>query len=328
MPIQCGGAESVPGEIVRGKLIAGSLLDGSLIHVPLLIAEGVKPGPTVWINACTHGEEYGGAAAITRFFQSLNLQQLSGTVVGVPVSNPPAFGARSRYSPLDGANLNRLFPGDVDGSYSYQLAALLSAEMARVSDYLLDLHSGGIGAAVPFYAVYMDDGSPPVVKTRELAMSIGCSVLWRAEGDALGGTFAAQAIRSGIPSLIVEVGGGTVTEAHLGDYANAMTNFLKALEMLPGHPPAQHRYTIVSDGAFLHCREGGLFVPDCELGAFLSRGETLGHIINLYGDTVEEIQSPCDDAYIAALRTPYYPVSAGELVGEAVPVESIETPSG
>lgn len=326
MAVQIGSVTSQAGTLTKGHIHAGSLANGSPIDVPVLVAEGTQEGPTAWIGACLHGEEYGGAAAIIEFMNSLNLDELRGTVIGVPVSNPPSFNFRSRVSSIDGANLNRIFPGDPTGSYSYQLARILGTEFARTSDYALDLHSGGIGAEVPFYAIFEDDGTEVVATSKKLAKRLGCDVLWRAKAEeGLGGTFTAEATRARIPSVTVEVGGGTFTPAHLRDYTTAIRNFLTALDMLPGEAPVQERYTIISDGAFIHNREGGLFVQDCRVGDFVAKGQLIAHVINLHGEAVEEIYSPYDNAYIAALQLPYYPTHAGEIAAEAIPVESHET---
>jgi predicted deacylase len=326
MTVEIGTVTSKRGEVVHGNLRVGSLADGSPINIPLLVAEGMNDGPRVWISGCVHGEEYGGAASIIEFVNGLDLSTLSGTVIGVPVSNPPSFNAKSRVSWIDGPNLNRIFPGDATGSYSYQLAVELGQALAKSSDYLLDLHSGGIGAEVPFYAIYKDDGTEAVAESKRLAKQVGCDVLWRAKGEAgLGGTFTAEAIRNNIPAVTIEVGGGTFAPEHLRDYTTAMRNFLVALRMIPGERSLQDEYTIISDGAFLHNREGGLFIQDCAVGDILPKGGLLGHIINLHGETVEEIRSPYGDAYIAALRLNYFPTHAGEIVGEAIPVESRES---
>ena len=326
MALEIGTVVSQAGTLTKGVIHAGSLADGTPIDVPILVAQGNQDGPTVWIGACLHGEEYGGAAATIEFIRNLDLTELRGTVIGVPVSNPPSFNFRSRVSEIDGANLNRIFPGDPTGSYSYQLATILAGELARTSDYVLDLHSGGIGAEVPFYCIYKDDGTEPVAKSKELAKKLGCDVLWRAKADeGLGGTFTAEATRAGIPSVTVEVGGGTFTPEHLRNYTTAIRNFLSALALLPGEAPKQERYTIISDGAFIHNREGGLFIQNCRVGDFVAKDQLIAQIINLHGETVEEIRSPYDNAYIAALQLPYYPTHAGEIAAEAIPVESYET---
>lgn len=325
MAVKVGTAEARAEELTRGELRIGSLADGSPLNVPVLIACGREAGPRLWIGGCVHGDEYGGAAALIRFMRGLDLSQLRGTLIGAPVSNPPAFIARSRFSSIDGANLNRVFPGDLRSSYSPQLASILADAIAESADYLIDLHSGGIGAEVPLYAIYADDGSPTAAKAKWLAKRLDCDVLWRMTGEAgLGGSIGAEAGRRGVPAVTVECGGGTVTAEHLAGYTRTFDGALRGVGMLPGAPPIYERYTIVGSGAFIFNREGGLFVPECPLGSFQPEGALIGRLVNLYGDTVEEIRNPLDDAYIAALRAPYWPTHAGEIVSEAVPVESYE----
>lgn len=326
MASQVGTAQVRPGELTQGALRVGSLADGSPLNVPVLVASGKAAGPTLWIGGCVHGDEYGGAASLIRYMRGLDVSALQGTLIGVPVTNPPAFTARWRFSSIDGANLNRIFPGDPLGSYSPQLATVLADTIAETADYLVDLHSGGLGAEVPFYAIYPDDGSEPARRAKWLAKRLGCDTLWRTTGEAgLGGSIVAEALRRGIPGVTVECGGGTVTPRHVADYTIAIDGAVKALGLLPGEPPVQSRYTIVGSGAFLFNREGGLFVQECPLGAFLPKDGLIARMINLYGDTVEEIRCPADNAYIAALRIPYWPTHAGEIVGEAVPLEGHET---
>jgi len=323
--VEIGTAVAKPGALVRGELKVGSMADSSPIVLPVFIATGRSDGPTVWLEGCIHGEEYGGAASIINFMRNVDVNTLKGTVIGVPVANPPSFNFRARVSSIDGQNLNRIFPGNMAGSYSFQLAAVLSEHIARHANYLIDLHSGGIGAEVPFYVIYKDDGSDAAIESKRLAKRVGCDTLWRTTGgQTLGGTVTADALGHGIPCVTMECGGGTFTEQHLRDYLISIDGFLKATGLLPGEPPMQERYTIITGGAFVHNREGGLFIQECKVGDVLPEGGLMGRIINLYGDTTEEVRSPYADAYIAALRCHYYPTHAGEIVGEAIPVETRE----
>ena len=97
----------------------------------------------------------------------------------------------------------------------------------------------------------------------------------------------------------------------------------KGAGVLPGTAPRQDEYTIICDGSFLHNREGGMFVPECKVGDFVAKDQVMGRIVNLFGDTIEEIRSPHDNAYVAALRCNRFPTHAGEIVGESVPVQSV-----
>src|SRR3954470_4698365 len=79
--------------------------------LPVLSARGQRSGPTVVITGAVHGDEYEGPAAIHALFNSLNPAKVAGVVIGLPVVNVAAWEARSRITPMDRLDLNRLFPG-------------------------------------------------------------------------------------------------------------------------------------------------------------------------------------------------------------------------
>ncbi|WP_264937282.1 succinylglutamate desuccinylase/aspartoacylase family protein, partial [Streptomyces sp. A012304] len=61
------------------------------------------------------------------------------------MANPPAvYGGRLNISPLDGVNINRVFPGDKDGGPTERMAAWLFENLIDGADAYIDLHSGGI----------------------------------------------------------------------------------------------------------------------------------------------------------------------------------------
>ena len=322
MAIVVGSAEAKPGKLERGALRVGSMADGSPLRLPVFIASGRKDGPIVWLEGCIHGDEYGGAASIIEFMRDLDLDALSGTIVAVPVANPASFNFRSRFSSIDGQNLNRIFPGDPGGSHSFQLASIIGEHLEKYADYLVDLHSGGIGIETPFFVIYKDDGTDAASRSKQLAKRVGVEIIWRGpEAHKSGGTVTAESLRHKVPTVTVECGGGTFTQQHLDNYLLAIRGFMQAAGVLSGEPPIRDQYTIVSGGSFIHNREGGLFVPACNFGDILPKGELIARMIDLHGETVEEIRNPYEDSCIVALRCNYFPTHAGEICAEAIPVE-------
>lgn len=313
-----GTAQVIPGEKTRGYLQVLTDTDGTSFQVPLLVAAGKVEGPTFWVQGCIHGDEYGGAASIIRFFQELDVSQLRGTFVGVPVTNLPSFKGRSRISPLDGANLNRIFPGNPEGTYSQRLAHTLLKTITETADYVIDLHSGGNALHVPYFVICKDGETEAAKKSLWLAERMGTNVIWSSVGDEVGqGIGTAHILKNGIPNVTVEVGGGTVSEEHERLYKLAIENAMKALEMIPGEAPVQENYTVYKKAHFFFAGAGGLFVPACEVGCVLKKGELIGSVMNLYGKVTEELLSPFDNAYIAATGHLYWPTEPGRLIAEA-----------
>ncbi|OLS34720.1 succinylglutamate desuccinylase/aspartoacylase family protein [Bacillus sp. MRMR6] len=318
-----GTAKIVKGEKTKGYLQVSTDTDGSPFQMPVLVAAGAEDGPTIWVQGCVHGDEYGGAASIIRFFQELDLSELRGTFVGVPVTNLPSFKARYRTSPIDGANLNRIFPGDPKGTYSQRLAHTLIETISETADYVIDLHSGGNGAYVPFYVICDVNDQYAGKKSLWLAERMGANVIWRSEAETdVTGTGTAHLVSKGIPAVTVECGGGNVTEEHEHLFKESITNAMKALEMLPGEAPIQEGYTVINGADFFFTGQGGLFVPNCQVGDVVHKGDLIGSVINLYGEVTEELYCPTDEAYIAAVGHCYWPVHPGQLIAEAIPVVS------
>lgn len=318
-----GTAKIIKGKKNKGFLQVGTDTDGSPFQIPVLTASGEKEGPTIWVQGCVHGDEYGGAASIIQFFQELDLKELIGTFVGVPVTNLPAFKARYRTSPLDGANLNRIFPGNPKGTYSQRLAFSLIETITETADYVIDLHSGGNGAYVPFYAICDFNETDAGQKSMWLAERMGAKVIWRSELEAdITGTGTACIVNKGIPAVTIECGGGNVTEEHEQLFKGSIINAMMALNMLPGEAPVQDEYTVINGADFFFTGQGGLFVPNCNVGDILHKGDLIGSVMNLYGEVTEDLYCPTDEAYIAAVGHRYWPVHPGQLIAEAIPVVS------
>lgn len=328
MDVRVGTAVAQPGHRSHGHLEIGSMADGSAITLPVIIAAGREAGPVLWAQGCIHGDEYGGAAALIEFARALDLERLQGVLVALPVVNPSAFNQRARLSNLDGQNMNRVFPASTAGSHSFQVGAHLAEALKRNADYLLDLHNGGLAMEVPLHMIYMEDGSATAAASKRLAKSLGCDVIWRGRAsDGYAGTLIAEASRAGIPGVLVENGGGDCpTGEQIERYKACLENALKALGMVPGRPVQYERYTMIGNARFLHSRQGGLFVRRCRVGAIVAEGEPFGRIIDLHGEGAEEIVSPvAGEAFVAGLRTSYYPTHTGEMIGELLAVEGHES---
>jgi uncharacterized protein len=112
------------------------------IPIPIVVIRNGE-GPTALFSAGTHCDEYEGQVALCNMAKSLRPDRIRGRVILLPAANFPAAMVGRRTSPIDEGNLNRVFPGDPDGSVTEQIAYFIETELAAAADLICDLHSGG-----------------------------------------------------------------------------------------------------------------------------------------------------------------------------------------
>jgi len=127
---------------------------GSVL-IPICVVKN-GDGRTALLTGANHGDEYEGPLALQQLAYQLDAGEISGRVIIVPALNYPAFRVAARTSPIDGGNMNRLFPGRPDGTVSEKIADYFQRTLIPQADVVLDFHSGGKTLNfVPFAAAHI-----------------------------------------------------------------------------------------------------------------------------------------------------------------------------
>ena len=214
--------------------------------IPLISLKG-NDGPTLLVIGGTHGDEFEGPAAILRLVNRLDPRSLEGQLLLIPALNAPALHRSSRVSPLDGANLNRSFPGDHQGSPTAMIAHFIEAELLPTVDAVIDLHSGGKAS---FFAPSTLATKTADKKLRtanlELAKAFGLPVIWELGEHNDHRSVNSAAERVGVPMIATELGGGGGVDPQITDQAEA--GLLRSLGHLGifGDPPSKIKFRKVS----------------------------------------------------------------------------------
>ncbi|MGE5654344.1 MAG: succinylglutamate desuccinylase/aspartoacylase family protein [Bacillota bacterium] len=112
----------------------GLLLRGSRFATAYYVIQGQFPGPTVMINAGTHGNEPAGIEA-ARALRHTRLTK--GKLVILPTLNVRAFRKHIRGTP----DINRAFPSTMGGTSRHPLAAaVLRLAMKQRPRWVIDMH--------------------------------------------------------------------------------------------------------------------------------------------------------------------------------------------
>jgi predicted deacylase len=243
-------------------------------------------GPTLGLSAAIHGDEAVGVEILYQLRRRLDPAALRGRVVLLPCANPLAYQAGTRHTPLDMANLNRVFPGDPGGWFTEQLADLIARRFLAGLDAYVDLHSGGAFPTVDYVYVFNDE---------RLSRSFGSRFLYR-PAEPFPGTAAGTVAARGRPAMVVELGGGDVDQQEYVERGvRGLLETMRALGMLPGPPAPRPRQVLLTELTTLRPRAGGLLLPEVTaLGEELGPGAVLGRVVH-----------PQTFAELEALRAPH-----------------------
>lgn len=109
------------------------------------------------------------------------------------------------------------------------------------------------------------------------------------------GTFVGELSKRGIPAVCGEAGYlGTCHEEEVQQHLRGVTNIMKHLGMRSGEPecrPASDQ-TWFRAGFELTAHRAGIFEPSAKPSQRIRKGEVLGRVRDLFGDTLEPIVAP------------------------------------
>ncbi|NNE81251.1 MAG: succinylglutamate desuccinylase [Silicimonas sp.] len=248
--------------------------------IPVISLKGGE-GPVVLLTGGTHGDEFEGPSAIMRLVQRLDPSLMHGQIIAIPALNMPAVSVSSRVTPLDGANLNRAFPGDSQGGPTAMIADFLQAQILPLCDAAIDLHSGGRASFFQPCTLPTKTPDAELASTNmDLAHAFGLPLIWRLGPLNDNRSLNGAAERAGVPMIATELGGGGGVDPDITDAAETgILNVLRHLGVLDGEPapaPGQRTVELVEPGDSLFARADGLFDRAIRAGQDVVAGDFAG----------------------------------------------------
>ncbi|MBI3403938.1 MAG: succinylglutamate desuccinylase/aspartoacylase family protein [Acidobacteria bacterium] len=289
------------------------------VKIPVTVIHGSRPGPVLAIVAGTHGYEYSPIMAMQRLPGKVDARELAGTLIIVHVANPPSLMKRTiYYSPVDGKNLNRVYPGKSDGTQTERMAFAITNEVIEKADYVADIHCGDGNEALRPYAYWMTSGTEEVNEaSKQLVLAFGLDHIVidndRERDPAKAAYTANTAITRGKPAITTETGGMGRIDTDGADLAEAgAMNLLRHLNMLPGDPNRVENPIWIEKNEVVRSPESGTFHYRVQPGQTVAKGTVLGVLTDFFGKDIAEIISPFAGEVLYVVQTP--PVSKGEPV--------------
>ncbi len=244
-------------------------------------------GPTALLTGANHGDEYEGPVALFNLTSRKNIDDIQGRVIIIPAMNYPAFLSGDRVSPIDHVNLNRSFPGKPDGTVTEIIADYFSRTLLPMTDYVLDIHSGGKTLdCLPFAASHVLNDKKQEQSCELAAKAFEAPFLLKMLELDAGGMYDSQVESMGKVFVTTELGGGGSASPETIEIAKrGVDNFLIHAKILAGESKSSTLPAVLlsmpDEGSFICCEHRGLVEPFVELGDVVKEGDLLAKVHNI-----------------------------------------------
>lgn len=276
----------------------------------------VKNPKRICIVTGTHGDELEGQYVCYILQKLINesLEHLNGIVEIYPALNPLGIDSMTRGIPKFDLDMNRIFPGNLNGSMAEYVAAKLVEDM-KGADMCIDIHASN---------VFLKE--IPQVRINEItadvlvpyAKLLNIDFVWiHGAATVLESTLAHSLNSVGTPTLVVEMGVGMrITKEYTNQLVDGIFALMKDMGIWTGDVIEPRKPIVSTEGEvfFLNAEASGVFVSQVPHWKNVKKGDVIGDIIDpLHGTLLHEIISPCDGVLFTLREYPM--VYEGALIG-------------
>jgi len=279
------------------KIISDGM--GQPICVPIMVARGKTDTPVLGLTAAIHGNELNGIPVIQRLFNEIDVEDLNGVIVGIPVANIPSFIRKQRRF-NDGVDLNHIMPGKEKGRLSEVYAYRLVDRIIKHFDFLLDLHTASHGRINSYYI--RADMSHEA--TSQMALLHNAQII--VHNPPSDGTLRGAVEEMNIPAITLEVGNpNTFQKKLIKGGVVGVHNVLSYLKMTDDEiEPPKAPAVICKKSYWIYTERGGLLTIHVGLMDKLKKGDSIATIRDVFGNILEEYHAPEDGIVIGKSISP------------------------
>jgi uncharacterized protein len=298
-PIDIAGTTVAPGRRQLVEVPVARLPTATRLSLPIMVLNGQRPGPKLWLSAVVHGDELNGLEIIRRVLEVVRPRRLAGTLLAVPVVNVFGMVTETRYLP-DRRDLNRSFPGSAKGSLAAQLANLFMTNVVAACEMGIDLHTGSDHRFnLPQIRGDLEDPT-----TLRLAHAFGAPVSVHA--PLRDGSLREACRRRGIPVVVYEGGeSDRFNETAISAGVDGVLRVLAELGMRTSDPsPPAAATTVVRHTQWVRARRAGILRSPVRAGQRVAKGDVLGIIADAVGDSRATMKAPFDAVVIGHTQHP------------------------
>ncbi|MCH9616897.1 MAG: hypothetical protein SP4CHLAM5_03950 [Chlamydiia bacterium] len=304
------GTNIHPGEVVNLAMPLPERYSCSPLFMPIKVIHGKKDGPVLVVYSGLKGTELNGLEIANRLVLDIDVSELAGTIIAIPVMN--VFGLTHYPATLPtGKDLTNCFPGDDKGSYGERIAQIVTEEIFKKADFCIELQTGGINHNI-LPQIYCNFEN---TKARKLAKLFRTPVITNIPQKQNKLRQTAEELH--ILMLVYQAGEAMRFDENVIQLGvDGIKNVMGAIDMLVKDPVQEIVPIFSRDEDWIIAHKAGILRTDVTLGQTIEVGERIGTISDPFGSDVSEYIKSRQKGTVVGLNT-------SPLIHEGLPIFKI-----
>ena len=264
--------------------------------IPVAVIHGARPGPVLAVASGAHGSEYASILAVERLIDAVNPAEVAGTLVLLPLINVPSFEKITPHvNPTDNKSMNRLYPGDPNGTQTDRASFVVTKEVVERCDHLIDLHGGDLDENLRPYSYWTVTGNQKQDElSRAMVLAFGLDHIIvstdRPKDPKASRYLENTATTRGKASFTAEAGrSGPVVAGDVAALVNGSLGTMKHLKMLGGIARPVARPVWLEKIVSVPAEREGVFHASVDRDAHVAKGAAIGVVTDYHNRKLQDI---------------------------------------
>lgn len=286
-----------PGEKANLALQMPDFYSCAPLYMPIRIVHGKNSGSCLLIFAAIDGHEMNGLEIVNRLIDSLDPNEINGTVIAVPVLNVYGLTHYPKTIP-SGQDLAGCFPGQADGKYGERIAHIFTQELITKADFCVELDTGSLNHNI-LPQVYCNFSNK---KAKQLSKSFQVPVI--TDVSLKNNKLRQTTEELDIPLIVYQAGEGMRFDQNaINIGVEGVKNLMRTVDMIPEAPIDNINPVFSQEEEWIIAHKGGILHTKVELGEVIAKGDIIGSISDPFSADVEEQVKSSQNGIVVGINT-------------------------
>lgn len=285
------------------------------VKVPIIEIGNKNSDKKLAITCCVHGNETASLFVINEMLNLINQKLLKGYIKIILISNPIANYFNKRCSPQDIQDMNRVAPGNNNGTVTERICRAILNEIITCN-YYIDIHEWNLSSLLQGIVLENSNNSTKEISEKMIDI-FKPDILTVLDSKYIHSIYGFINEKRQIPGFTIELSSDTVDNKSKEErVVKSLVNVLIYLDIYDDtkYNYQKNSYLVINDIDKYIAQKSGLFFPDKKVGDNIKKGDRIGYLLDLNFNDKIELYNVGDYTTVLELLPKKY-VNAGDLIG-------------